>query len=254
MQRILSGSYRWNRLLPIMFIVAGAGITVIALISDLLFGGMSGIGPRQASLALSGFAIVLAGVVLISSDSQRHIGEWLLVVLATIAVAFAADLLVINGLPEFGAKHLVLAAIGFSIVTTGMISSSSADRGTAGPWSDLFALDKLEIKKFLSVVVQLGLLVVVSRLFRLENQAFYHNLMLLTFYGFLIHYFLPAHYRLPFFLLISLAAIAGILGFVNAIWLIVIGLALIGICHLPVAYNARVVILLIAAVALVALP
>ena len=77
--------------------------------------------------------------------------------------------------------------------------------------------------------------------------------MLLTFYGFLIHYFLPSHYRLPFFLFISLAAIAGILGFVNSIWLIGIGLGLIGICHLPVSYNARVAILLVAGAALVAL-
>ena len=90
-------------------------------------------------------------------------------------------------------------------------------------------------------------------MFQLENQAFYHNIMLLTFYGFLIHYFLPSHYRLPFFLLLSLAAIAGILGFVNSAWLIGIGLGLIGICHLPVSYNARVAILLVAGAALVAL-
>ena len=63
---------------------------------------------------MSGFAVLLAGVVLISSISWRYIGEWLLVVLAAIAVAFAADLLVINGLPEFGAKYMVLASIGLS--------------------------------------------------------------------------------------------------------------------------------------------
>ena len=254
MQRILSGNYRLNKLLPITLILAGAGITSIALAADLLdFGGPRGIGPRQVSLALSGFAVFLAGIVLISSARQRYISEWLLVALATIAVVFAADLLVINGLPEFGAKHLVLASMGFSILTTGMISSSSADRKNAGPWFNLFTLDKLQISKFLSIVVQLGLLVFVVRLFRLENQAFYHNLMLLTFYGFLIHYFLPSHYRLPFFLFISLAAIAGILGIVNSLWLIGIGLGLIGICHLPVSHNARVAILLVAGAALVAL-
>ena len=121
MQRILSGNNRWNRLLPIALILTGAGITAIALAADLLdFGGLQGIGPRQVSLALSGFAIFLAGVVLISSVSQRYISEWLLVVLATIAVAFAADLLVINGLPDFGAKLLVLASIGFSILLIGI--------------------------------------------------------------------------------------------------------------------------------------
>jgi hypothetical protein len=253
-ERILSGSNWWNRLLPITLILAGASITGIALAADLLdFGGPRGIGPRQVSLAMSGFAVFLAGVVLISSESRRYISEWLLVVLATIAVAFAADLLVINGLPEFGAKHLVLASVGFSILSIGMTTASSVDRRNASRWPNLLTLDKLQLSKFLSIGIQLGLLVFVVRLFRLENQALYHNVMLLTFYGFLIHYFLPSHYRLPFFLLLSLAAIAGILGFVNSIWLIVIGLGLIGICHLPVSYNARVAILLVAAAALVAL-
>jgi hypothetical protein len=232
----------------------GAGMTALALAADLInTGSPQGIGPRQVALALSGFAILLAGVVLISSISQRYIGEWLLVALATFAAAFAADLVVVNGLPDFGAKYLVLASIGFGVLTTGMITSSYADRKNAGPWLYLFPLDKLQISKFLSIVVQLGLLVLVARLFRLENQAFYHNLMLLTFYGFLIHYFLPPQYRLPFFLLLSVAAIAGILGFVNGIWLIAIGLGLIGICHLPVSYNARVAILLAAGAGLVAL-
>jgi D-alanyl-lipoteichoic acid acyltransferase DltB (MBOAT superfamily) len=226
---------------------------VIALTADLLFGGMSGIGPRQVSLALSGFAVVLAGVVLISPDSQRYISEWLLVAVATIAVAFAADLLVINGLPDFGAKHLVLASIAFSILSIGTIPALSVDRPTAGPWLSLLTLNQVQIRRFLRIVAQLGLLVTAIRLFRLENQALYQNLMLLTFYGFLIHYILPSHYRLPFFLFISLAAITGILGFVNGIWLISIGLGLIGICHIPVSYNARVVIVLVAGAALVAL-
>ena len=97
MQRILSGSQWWNRLLPIALLLAGASITAFALAADLLeFGGPQGIGPRQVALALSGFAVFLAGVVLISSVSWRYIAEWLLVVLAAIAVAFVADLLVIN--------------------------------------------------------------------------------------------------------------------------------------------------------------
>ena len=252
MQRILSQNHWWNRLLPIMLILTGAGITVLVLVADLLnFGGSQGIGPRQVSLALGGLAVFLAGIVLTSSVSQRYISEWLLVGLATIAVIFAADLLVINGLPEFGAKHLMLASIAFSILTIGISSSSSTARGNT--WLNLLTLDKLQISKFLSIVVQLGLLVYVIRLFHLENQAFYHNLMLLTFYGFLIHYVLPSQYRLPFFLFLSLATIAGILGFVNSIWLIGIGLGLIGICHLPVSYTARVMLLFVSGTVLVAL-
>jgi hypothetical protein len=78
-QRILSVSNWWNRLLPIAFILVGAGITAIALSADLLnFGGPQGIGPRQVSLALSGLAVFLAGIVLISPVRQRYLGEWLL--------------------------------------------------------------------------------------------------------------------------------------------------------------------------------
>src|SRR5688500_9773327 len=99
MQRILSIHY-WDRFLPLALIMAGGGIIAIALAADfLLFGRPPGIGPRQISLALSGLAVLLAGVVLISSVSWRYIGEWLVVGAAVIAVAFAADLLVINGLP-----------------------------------------------------------------------------------------------------------------------------------------------------------
>ncbi|HSJ89173.1 MAG TPA: hypothetical protein VK909_18320, partial [Anaerolineales bacterium] len=254
MQRILSISNWWNKLLPFAFILAGASITVIALAADLLdFGGPQGIGPRQVSLAMSGLALFLAGVSLISPTRQHYISESLLIVLAAMAVAFAADLIVINGLPDFGAKHLVLASITFSILSIGTIPALTVGRTTAGPWLNLFTLDKPQISKFLSIVVQLSLLVVVIRLFHLENQAFYQNLMLLTFYGFVIHYFLPSHYRLPFFLLISLAAIAGILGFVNSLWLIGIGLGLIGICHLPFSYNVRIGILLAVGTGLVAL-
>ena len=254
MQRILSRSTWWNKLLPIILILAGFVITAIALSADLLdLGGPRGIGPRQVALALSGFAILLAGIVLLSSVRQRYISEWLLLTLAAITVAFGADMLVINGLPALGAKLLALVSIGFSVLSINIISSSPSDSGNAAPGLNLYSLDKLQISKFLSIAVQLGLLVLVIRMFHLENQALYENFILLTFYGFLIHYFLPSHYRLPFFLLLSLVAIAGILGFTNGLWLIGIGLGLVGICHLPVSYNTRVVLLLIAGTLLIAI-
>jgi hypothetical protein len=253
MQRMVSINY-WDKFLPMALILAGAGITAIALAADFLaFGGLPGIGPRQFSLALCGLAVLLAGVVLISSVSWRYIGEWLVVGAAVIAVAFAADLLVVNGLPEFLDKHMVLAAIGLSVVVTTVIPASSVDQRSIGRLPDLLTLNNINIGKFLSVALPLGLLVLVVGQFHLENQALYHNVMLLAFYGFLIHYFLPTRYRLSFFLLISLVAIGGILGFLNGLWLIGIGLSLIGICHLPISYYARVAILLVAGALLVAL-
>jgi hypothetical protein len=252
-ERILSANNRWNRFLPIALILTGIVITAVAIAADLLtVGGLQGIGPRQVALALSGLAISLAGFVLLASVSQRYIVEWLLLVLATVVTAFASDLIVINGLPDLPTKLLVLTSTVFSLLLVGTFQASSLGGLSESTWPNLFALDKLQISKFLSAAVQLGFLVAVIRLFHLENQAVYHNMMLLTFYGFLLHYLLPSHYRLSFFVLLSLAAITGILGFGNGIWLIVTGLALIGIAHLPVSYNVRVAILLGAGILLVA--
>jgi hypothetical protein len=253
MHRTLPENY-WRRFLPLLLILAGASVAAVGLGADQLgFGGPQGFGPKQVALVLSGFAVLLAGVVIISSANWRHIGEWLLVVLAAIAVTFASDLLVINGLPEFGAKNLVLASVGLGVIFTAAVPASTLGRRKIGDWLNLFILNRIEIGKFVSLAAELGVLVLLVRQFQLENQAFYANIMLLTFYSFLIHYFLPFRYRLPFFLIVSLAAIAGILGFANAVWLIAIGLGLIGICHLPIRYTFRISILLAAGAILVAL-
>jgi hypothetical protein len=112
-------------------------------------------------------------------------------------------------------------------------------------WRKLLAFDRFKAAQFVTILAQLGLLVLVIRQYALENQAFYHNVMLLTLYGFVIHYFLPLRYRLPFFLLLSLTAIFGVFGLTNGLWLVGIGLGLIAICHLPISFLARIVLLLI---------
>ena len=58
--------------------------------------------------------------------------------------------------------------------------------------------DKQNIAKFLMITVQLGLLVLVILQFELESRAFYHTTMLFTFFGFLIHHFLPLRYACRF--------------------------------------------------------
>jgi hypothetical protein len=233
-----------KHLLPILLILAGATVLAAAVGADLVGLSASGFSPTQLSLALSGFAVLIAGIGLVSANGQRHIAEWLLVGVGAIAVAVAADLFVIGGLPGFGAKLLMLVSVAFGIVVT-----SAMDR-QPDEWLKAFTFDRLKAAKFLSIVAQLGLLVLVILQFELENQAFYHNIMLLVFYGFFIHYFLPLHYRLPFFLLLSLAAIFGILGLLNGAWLVGIGLMLIAIGHLPIPFFFRVALLLAAGVTL----
>jgi hypothetical protein len=140
------------------------------------------------------------------------------------------------------------------LVLVRVASATDARGADFTEWLNLFReADFLKLGKLASVVIQLGLLVVVIRQYELENQAFYTNIMLLTFYGFLIHAILPRRYQLPFFLFLSLAAISGVLGLTNGIWLVVIGLGLIGICHLPIPFLARTGVLLLAGIALVLL-
>jgi hypothetical protein len=242
----------WTRIVPIALLVAGIAAIGIAFTGDVLgLGGGSGFGPNQVSLALSGFALLAAGVILVSSGSQRDIGQWLLIGVAVIAITIAADLLVLGGLAGFGAKHVMLASVAAGLGLTTVAPARSGRRDdVAGRLNLLPTMDIVKPGKFVSIALQLGLLVLVVRQYELENQAFYTNIMLLTFYGFLIHYFLPLRYRLSFFLLLSLAAIAGVLGLANGAWLVAIGLGLIGICHLPIPFSFRVAFLVAAGVGL----
>ncbi|MGH8682019.1 MAG: hypothetical protein ACREVP_11030, partial [Burkholderiales bacterium] len=104
---------------------------------------------------------------------------------------------------------------------------------------------------FLVILAQLALLTLVLRQFQIESGAF-RDLWLLALGGFAVHAFLPLRYRLPFFLALSLAGIALVLGPVHGAWLVAVGLGLIGICHLPLAFATRIAILLAAAAVLVA--
>ena len=64
---------------------------------------------------------------------------------------------------------------------------------------------------------------------------------------------MPLRLRLPFFLALSLGGIGLVLGLTSAIWLIGLGLILIGICHLPISFLARVLTLLVVGASLIAL-
>src|SRR5262245_8436696 len=95
-----------------------------------------------------------------------------------------------------------------------------------------------QIGKLAGLVIELAAILLVIYYFQLESQGFFHVAALASV-GFVIHYFLPFEQRLPFFLFLSLAAVAVIFGW-QAIWLIGIGLVLIGVCHLPVPLGVRV--------------
>jgi hypothetical protein len=117
-------------------------------------------------------------------------------------------------------------------------------RSRAFPWS--------EMTKFTAIVLQLCLLAVLIQRYGLESPAFF-QLSVLSFAGFAVHHFLATENRLPFFLALSLAGIVLVLGAAQAAWLVGIGLALIGICHLPWPFWSRVTLLAAAAVVLAAM-
>jgi alginate O-acetyltransferase complex protein AlgI len=122
-----------------------------------------------------------------------------------------------------------------------------------------------ELASFVAIVVQFGLLVLVVSDWQLENLSV-SRLMQLAFVGFVIHHLLPIRFRLRFFAALSMAAVVLIVGemgtrtFVGALTgrvpladfvyplipgvaLVAVGLGLIGICHLPIRFGARVALI-----------
>src|SRR5438477_2972168 len=129
------------------------------------------------------------------------------------------------------------------------------------------------LAQFLAVIAQFGLIVMVVNYWQLESLAL-ARLMALAFVGFVIHHLLPARFRLPFFAMLSLLALVSGVGHIGpnlgAAWLtgkirtidflyhllpgltlVGIGLALMGLCHLPIRFAARVGLVAVAGAALV---
>jgi D-alanyl-lipoteichoic acid acyltransferase DltB (MBOAT superfamily) len=103
--------------------------------------------------------------------------------------------------------------------------------------------------RFLWILLQLVLVLLVVARFQIENEAFV-RLTALTIGGFAVHYFLPLQHRLPFFTALSLAGIVMVLGLESAAWLVGLGLGLIGIAHLRVNVYVRAGILVAVGAAL----
>ena len=107
--------------------------------------------------------------------------------------------------------------------------------------------------QYLAIVAQLALLSVVLRQFQIESAGFL-RLALFAFGGFAVHALLPLRYRLPFFLALSIGSLVLVLNVVNAAWILAIGMILIGMCHLPIAFRWRCALLIAAGAMLTAAP
>lgn len=90
--------------------------------------------------------------------------------------------------------------------------------------------------------MQLVLVVLVARAFQLESPKFLWTLILAAG-AYPVHALLPRSWRLPFFALVSIAAVGLAVGR-SAPWVFGIGAVLIGVCHLPIRHRGRVFALL----------
>ena len=250
MQRNGSVAAAGKSLLPLLLVAAGATLASLALMMDPLGLSAPGFGPSQFAMLLSGLTVGVTGYAIHARVDTRRLAEWLLVVIGITAVAFAADFVLLQSLPGFNTKLLLMASASFGALMIAAVPAGAGNMGVPHDWRSWLAANRMAIAKFLVVLAQLAALLVVIRQYSLENQAFYHNIMLLVFYGFIIHYLLPARLRQPFFALLSISAIVGVFGLANGVWLVGIGLGLIGICHLPFSFNVRVVLLLVAGIIL----
>ncbi|HEY6112444.1 MAG TPA: hypothetical protein VIV62_08005 [Chthoniobacterales bacterium] len=239
--------------------------------------------PGSIMLACGGLALFVGGITALLPVSRRKIGEWLLIGVAALAVALASDVATsfdqskqapgsnvmsdARGIHQRARKTLFLKAAQekptadltskfvMLILLGGAVglvrrSAPLREASEARLQARLLASDIPSITRFLGLEVQLGLLVLLSQQFNLLSPLFNHQILLLIFFGFLVHYFLPFEYRLPFFLFLSLSAIVCVFGWLQGGWLIGIGLVLIGLCHLPIAFRLRIVLLLVVAVGL----
>jgi hypothetical protein len=100
-----------------------------------------------------------------------------------------------------------------------------------------------------AVGVQCALIVLVIRWFELVSAPF-ADVAVLVLVGFLIHHFLPASWRLPFFAGLSIASVPLAIGIPNGLCVVGAGFVMIAICHLRWPLKVRLVLLALAAIVL----
>ncbi len=110
------------------------------------------------------------------------------------------------------------------------------------------------LARLLFVFLQLCLLILILLpvCWFLQNKAF-NQVTMLAFSGFLVHHLLPVRWRMPFFAMLSLASVIIVFGVFPGVWLLFLGLMLVGICHLPVSFRMRIALLVSVGAALVVL-
>jgi hypothetical protein len=138
--------------------------------------------------------------------------------------------------PHFGLKH-ILAIVACATV---MLAAAGWD-----------AMRRPEVSaetfRFWAVAGYVALLVIAFRVYSVENPIFHDVIAPLALFGFIVNHYLPHSLRWPFFLLLSVVGILVVFGSISvsaALGLVAAGLALVGLCHLPIPMWARIALLL----------
>ena len=93
-------------------------------------------------------------------------------------------------------------------------------------------------------LAQLALMLLVVHLYDIEGETF-RKVAYLVAGGFVVNLLLPLTWRLPFFVGLSFAGIFAVFGLADGAWMVGLGLVLIGACHLPISFMARVAVLVV---------
>jgi D-alanyl-lipoteichoic acid acyltransferase DltB (MBOAT superfamily) len=151
----------------------------------------------------------------------------------------------------FGLAKATLALVGLTMAAAGVDLASAAGTERAREWREpISGLVRSGLGQFAAVTGQLALVALVVRLFQIESPAFYQLVVPVTVFGFVVHHLLPARHRLQFFIALSIAGVVMVLGFVNALWLLALVLAIVSFAHLPVRFRYRVALIVAVAIGL----
>jgi hypothetical protein len=113
------------------------------------------------------------------------------------------------------------------------------------PASDVFAgRSKTDARRFAMLAIPLALLLVLFKVYKLEQPAFF-LLACLVFSGFAISYWLPFRFKETFLILLSLAGAYVLLSPLVASLLIAIGFGLFGIVRSGIAFRWRLLAILV---------
>jgi hypothetical protein len=212
---------------------------------------------------IGGLALVTAFVASMLWRSRQVDVSWLILVFALLAVVLASGVYPtvsraagsVYGVPvvsepvKLAFQVVMLLCVGGALQLCGAVlraKRASVERERVS----LRAAEVVRPVKFLFIAAELGALVLIMRLYSVENKTFSEQIMAMVLCGFLLHELMPLEWRPSFFLLLSFSGIYFVFGWASALWLIGLGLLLLSVFHLPLRFSKRAVIALLIGIAL----